>query len=125
MICHKVLVYATTSQSARLCIGIGIHSRRGSVCVGIGIGFSKSLETQRFCQDLERAIVTRDQWKAIPPRRQDPMTGSAEEVIVWHTGRKICQMLALSAQNCDRCLKDEACRKNGIAAIQDYDLSNQ
>ena len=68
-------------------------------------------------------MIKREEWQAMEPRHIQRVNGLANNVIVWHTGPDTCNVLGLSGSNCQRCIQDEACMKEHLAAFQAADLS--
>ncbi|KAK2141388.1 hypothetical protein LSH36_1110g00034 [Paralvinella palmiformis] len=77
----------------------------------------------KFCEDVTKATIKREEWQAIEPRYVKPVNDIANEVIFWHTGSETCRMFGLSGYNCQKCIQDEHCLKKRISAIQNADLS--
>lgn len=76
-----------------------------------------------LCEGVEKAMIKREEWQAMEPRHIQRVNGIANNVIVWHTGPDTCKILGLSGSNCQRCIQDEACIKEHLAAFQAADLN--
>ncbi|KAK2140078.1 hypothetical protein LSH36_1491g00066 [Paralvinella palmiformis] len=85
--------------------------------------FSKQ-KMGELCEGVDKAIIKREEWGAMNPRQEQPITGIADNVIVYHTGPDTCSTLGLSGSNCQQCLKDGYCAKQAVLALQDQDMSN-
>ena len=75
------------------------------------------------CEGVDKAMITREEWRALNPRQKQSIDGIADNVIVQHTGPDTCNALGLSSTNCEKCLEDESCVKQAIQAMQDEDMS--
>ena len=98
-------------------------TRRWYVGVRWTYHFSRNPDTRQSCDQLASAVVTRQQWNAIAPRRQLALDGAAEEVFVWHTGSDTCNLVGLTADQCQSCLEKESCTEQVVRALQDDDFS--
>jgi len=68
-------------------------------------------------------MITREEWEAIKPLREEPMSGIPDNVVLHQTGANTCKVVGLSGANCKSCLRDESCVKQLILALQNEDLS--
>ena len=83
--------------------------------------FSRTANAE-FCKRLDKAIIKREEWKALPAR-DDQVNGIADKVIVHRAGPDTCKVIGLSGDNCQQCLRKETCIKELILALQNEDLS--
>ena len=74
------------------------------------------------CQGVDKAIISREDWKASPARREQAINGIADRVIIRHTGPDTCRVIGLSGSNCQFCLLDESCVKQLVATMQESDM---
>ena len=76
-----------------------------------------------ICARVANAIVTREQWNAVAPRQQLAISDRANRVFVWQTGADTCNLVGLTAEECQSCLRQQSCTEQVIRALQDVDLS--
>ena len=77
---------------------------------------------RKLCEGVEKAMIKREDWQALEPRQILRVNGMADNIIIWQTGPDTCKNVGLFGYNCQRCIQDEGCMKELLAAFQTGDL---
>ena len=75
-----------------------------------------------LCEGVDKAMIKRDEWQAEEPRQVQQVNGMADNIVIMHTGPDTCMVMGLSGSNCQRCIQDEECMTEHLAAFQSADL---
>ena len=78
-----------------------------------------------LCENVENAMIKREEWEAAEPRQVLQVNGIADNVMLLHTGPDTCKIGGLSGYNCERCMQDEECTKGLLTALQANDLGKR